>query len=77
MLVAGVFTVSGIIDAFLYHGHKQLKAKLGKNTWVEYMLELRNFVFIELPSERQGILEWVVFSIQNFRALDGGIILHL
>jgi hypothetical protein len=31
-IIAGVFTVSGIIDAFLYHGHKQLKAKLGKNT---------------------------------------------
>ena len=32
-IVGGVFTVSGIIDSFVYHGHKALKKKmeLGKH----------------------------------------------
>lgn len=25
---AGVFTVSGIIDSFVYHGHKAIKKKM-------------------------------------------------
>jgi hypothetical protein len=48
-IIAGVFTVSGIIDAFLYHGHKQLKAKLGKNTWVDYIVELIVYFMLPLP----------------------------
>jgi len=28
-IVGGIFTVSGIIDAFVYHGHKTVKHKLG------------------------------------------------
>lgn len=27
-IVGGVFTVSGIVDSFVYHGHKALKKKL-------------------------------------------------
>uniref|UniRef100_A0A7I4BX55 Endoplasmic reticulum vesicle transporter C-terminal domain-containing protein n=1 Tax=Physcomitrium patens TaxID=3218 RepID=A0A7I4BX55_PHYPA len=31
-IVGGVFSVSGIIDAFVYHGQKQIKKRLGKDT---------------------------------------------
>lgn len=35
MIVTGVFTVSGILDSFIYHGQKAIKKKMeiGKFSW--------------------------------------------
>jgi hypothetical protein len=39
--VAGVFTVAGIIDAFVYHGQRAIRKKidLGKHRWVQLALD--------------------------------------
>lgn len=67
-IIGGVFTVSGIIDTFIYHGHRAIKKKmeLGKHSWFAHNSTMDGIIVYFDGGE--GYIYWAGYSANSIRS---------